>query len=156
MARVCSERDKRSLFRSWNRLCLHAAPSKATGVTGDVDEATSRVATTGRMERGNAAAVQRDDGAAGKVGEASVGAAKLLERAHEAERALDDQKRRQAGRLVRRTLRVCKMVFPRALRLCGLTLVVRQRGNSCILLEVLALNNGDRIFQGGKIKTWFG
>lgn len=109
MARVCSERDKRSLSRSWNRLCLHAASSKAADATEDVDAATSRVATADRMERvDDAAAVQRGDDAAEEVGEASVGAAKLLKRAHEAERALDDQKRRQAGRLVRRTLRVCK------------------------------------------------
>ena len=63
------------------------------------------------MERGDATAVRRDNDETEEVGEASMGAAKLLERVHEAERALDDQKRRQAGRLVRRRLRIYKWYF---------------------------------------------
>lgn len=111
MVRVCDKRDKRSLFRSWNRLCLHAASLKVADSTGDVDTATARVTTANHRGRGDAAAVQQEDDATEKVGGASEVAAKLLERAHDAERALDYQKRRQAGKLVSKRLHMCKGCF---------------------------------------------
>lgn len=129
MARVCNERDKRYLFRSWSRLCLHAASFKAASATGGVDVATTRVAGVDHIERGDTAAVQRDDVAAEEVGDAAVRAAKLLERAHEAERALGDQKRQLAGRLVRWGLCICEMVLPSPLLLWGLALVGGEREN---------------------------
>lgn len=115
------------MFRSWNRLCLHAASFKAANATGDVEAATTRGAAVDHIERDDTAAVQRDDDAAEKVGEAAVRAAKSLERAHEAERTLEDQKRQLAGRLVRWELYICEMVLPSPLRLCGLALVDGKR-----------------------------
>lgn len=104
MVRVCSERNKRPLFRSWNRLCLHAASSKADDATRGVDTATARVITADHTEeRGEAAILRQDGDTTDKLDEASVGDTKLLKREHEAERAFDEQKRRHAGRLVRKS-----------------------------------------------------
>lgn len=43
--RACKDRDRRLLFRAWNRLCLHAASRDATGVQWATGASKAKAAT---------------------------------------------------------------------------------------------------------------
>ncbi|CAM9128995.1 unnamed protein product, partial [Ectocarpus sp. 8 AP-2014] len=104
ITRVCGDRDRRSLFRSWSRLCLHAAS------VGAVDDVSAAAAEAARVAKADAVEKQaRTPAERAKVSEKghedSMVAADLEKRAEEAEKAVDEQRRQQTVRMVARVLR---------------------------------------------------
>lgn len=99
IARVCGERDKRSLFRGWIQLRLYAAAINATCPAYATTAATGLAATVNNAGKEVAAGVEPTR-VGGTAGVASLDAARLLEKAEEAERALEKQRRQDACRMV--------------------------------------------------------
>ncbi|CBN77476.1 hypothetical protein Esi_0059_0111 [Ectocarpus siliculosus] len=104
ITRVCGDRDRRSLFRSWSRLCLHAAS------VGAIDDVSAAAAEAARVAKADAVEKQAPTPAerakvSEKGHEDSMVAADLEKRAEEAEKAVDEQRRQQTVRMVARVLR---------------------------------------------------
>jgi len=135
ISRVFKENDRRLLFRGWSRLCLHvashtadgavAATAPSTGSTAGAEAGATETNVTRQrqrleasekktranarradaMEKRAVAAEERVKEFESAAGIPTTGGA-LLERAEEAERAVEQQERRQAVQLVSK--RGCK------------------------------------------------
>ncbi|CAB1113805.1 unnamed protein product [Ectocarpus sp. CCAP 1310/34] len=99
--------NSRLLFLGWSRLCRHAAgKGGADGISSDSEPAAAQAARADAMENQAQAPAEPAEGAKGveKLDEESVMAATFVKRAEEAEKAVDDQRRQLAVRMVTRVL----------------------------------------------------
>lgn len=65
IARLCRDSDKRSLFRAWSRLCLHAAALNAADGASAAASAAARVARAESVEKeavAAAASAEKEEG----------------------------------------------------------------------------------------------
>ncbi|CAN0273392.1 unnamed protein product, partial [Ectocarpus sp. 12 AP-2014] len=109
--------NRRHLFHGWSQLCRHSAPRHIAEGSSKAAEAIARPDVVQKSEHApaeNAKASEKVDGE-------SVMPATLVKRAQEAEKAVDDQKRQLAARLVTRVLgnRNRRLMFRSWGRLCS-------------------------------------
>lgn len=92
-SRACKDRDRRFLFRAWNRLCLHAASRNAAEVQSAKDTPVAKTATSAAGVNEAAAVATADN--------VPLGTAALQEGAEMAVRGAREQRQRCAVQQVR-------------------------------------------------------
>lgn len=92
IARLCSDKDRRSLFRAWSRLCLHAASLNAAEASSATVTAAARAARAEAEKKGAVAAA-----AAANI---STSATVLQKRAEAAEQAVREEQEKRAMQMV--------------------------------------------------------